>query len=419
MATYDFFRHNWAAQVAMETSWLTQVDVSETRLAETRRNLIDAPRRTLSVRWTGLTRAEATRLLFELQRMGNEARRIPLYQDVAVTTASSSGTTINCPTTYRRFYADQLVLITDSDGSSYEFATISSLTASTITTSGSLGSTYAAGSNVYPVITTEVLLDAQMTLLTDQVAEITADFVEAESTLPAAGSYSSMGSYGFQQINSLAYLLGITPEWQSGIQVRMNRAGASNIFERHRVIQTYGPRPILSMDLSFTFGTREEFWDLLQFFDAHRGRALPWWLESPLDMWEPSAVTTTYLDVTQVGELADYTNFVKSISGGSPFLLIEKTDGTKVLVQVTGITDPGGGVFRLAATIPSMSLSDIAKASLAYYVRFESDTLSERWLSSAACRVSFSVVELLRHENETATAGNDGFFSGGVGQLCS
>ena len=29
-----------------------------------------------------------------------------------------------------------------------------------------------------------------------------------------------------------------------------------------------------------------------------------------------------------------------------------------------------------------------------------------------------SVVELLRWENETATAGNDGFFSGGVGQLC-
>lgn len=419
MATYDYRHHNWATEVVMQTAWLTQVDASHDRLAETRRILLGAPRRTLNVRYHGLSREQSTKLYFELYRMGNEARRIPLYQDVAVTTASSSSTTINCPTSYRRFYDGELVLIVSADGATYEFATISSSTASAITTSGSLSTSYAAGSLVYPVLTTEVLLESEIMLLTDRVSELAATYVEAEPTLAAAGTYGSLTSYGFQQIDSLAYLLPNKPEWRSGVRVRMARAGQQHLYGRHRRIKTVGPRPVLVLDLTFSLSTRSDFWDLLRFFDAHRGRGAAFWIENPMDLWEPAAVSTTYLDVTAVGALADYTNFVKSIDGGSPFLFIEKTDGTKILVQVTGVTEPGGGVFRLAATIPSMSLSDIAKAGLAFYVRFAEDVFTERWHTVNACDVSLSVVELLRHENETSTAGNDGFFSGGVGQLCS
>ena len=90
MPFYDFFPHNWATEVAMATVWTTQVDVSENRLAETRRNLVDAPRRTITVRWSGLRQSIATRLLFEIMRSADSQRRIPLYQDVSVTTASSS-----------------------------------------------------------------------------------------------------------------------------------------------------------------------------------------------------------------------------------------------------------------------------------------------------------------------------------------
>jgi len=415
---YDFFPHNWATEVAMATVWTTQVDVSENRLAETRRNLVDAPRRTITVRWSGLRQSIATRLLFEIMRSADSQRRIPLYQDVSVTTASSSSTTINCPTTYRRFYAGRLVLITESDGTNPQFDTIDSLTASAITLTTGLSGSYAAGALVFPVLVTEVLLDAQLGAITDQVAEVTADYVEAELTMQAAGSWSGLSGYGFQQIGSFAYLLGVAPEWRNGIAFRMQRSGSSNVYARTQSVSTRGPRALLSMDLSFTFGSRAAFWTFLQFFDAHRGRALPFWVESPLTLWEPSAVTTTYLDVTSVGDLTDYTNFVESIEGGSPFLLIEKTDGTKVLAQITGTTEPGGGVFRLAATLPSMTLSEILRASLAFFVRFETDTLVERWRSAGVVEVAVSVVELLRWENETATAGNDGFFSGGVGQLC-
>lgn len=418
MAVYDYFPHNWANNVTMSTEWTTQVDVSESRLAETRRCLVPYPRRTIAVRWSGLDKAAATVLLFELVRSGSGDRRIPLYQDQAETTATSSGTTINCPTDYRRFYVGGMVLISSEDGTSAEWATIQSLTSSALTLSSGLTGSFAAGSRVFPVAIVDALLDAQIELLTDQKAQVTAEFAESTTRLPAAGEWADLASYGFSQIDSFAYLLGIEPEWSDGVVFSMSRPGRQALFDRVDKVVTWGPRPVLTMDLTYTFTTREEFWPFLQFFDAHRGRALPFWVENPLDMWDPVAVTTTSLDITAVGDLEDYTTFVKSIEGGSPFLLIHKTDGTKILSQITGVTSPSAGVFRLAATLPSMSLSDIQKASLAFFVRFSSDSLLETWSTDQVCRVTVSVVELLRWEDETSSASNDGFFTGGVAQLC-
>ena len=418
MAYYDYFSHNWVNGLDMVTSWSTQINVSESRLAEARRILMGAPRRQIEVRWTGMTKPEAANLMLELMRSGKEARRIPLYQDVAVTTSSSSGTTINCPTTYRRFYDGELVVIADAEGTTFEFATISSFTASAITTTGSLTNTYAAGSVVFPVITSEISVETGFLGVTDHVGELSADFREDEPSLQASADYSELGTLGFQQINSFAYLLDVKPDWKAHIQMRMVRPGGTVPFARRTLPNPAGPRGLLHMGLTFHFSTREEFFSFLQFFDAHRGRAHPFWVANPLTMWEPSAVSTSYLDVTAVGDLTDYTNFVQSISGGSPYLYIKKTDGTKVLVQITGTTAPGGGVYRLACTLPSMSLSDISRASLAFLVRFDSDSLIESWFTNEVVEVSIPVVELLRWEDETATAGNDGFFAGGVAELC-
>ena len=418
MAYYDYFPHNWITGLIMTTYWSTQINTSQDRLAETRRILLGAPRRRLEVHWSGMDQATGANLMFELMRSGFESRRIPIYQDVAVTTASSSGTTINCPTTYRRFYDDQLVLITDPEGTTFEFATISSFTASAITTSGALSNSYAAGSVVFPVMTSEIALEAGFLGVTDHVGELLAGFIEDEPSLPASADYSDLAGLGFQQINSFAYLLDIEPNWRSSVQMAMRRVGGTVAFPRRTMPNPRGPRGLLGMRLNFGFSTRAEFFSFLQFFDAHRGRAHPFWVACPLTLWEPSAVSTAYLDVTQVGDLTDYTNFVQSISGGSPFLYIKKVDGTKVLAQITGTTAPGGGVFRLAATLPSMNLADISRVSLAFLVRFDSDALEESWFTNEVVEVSVPVVELLRWEDETATAGNDGFFSGGVAELC-
>lgn len=402
----------------MATEWTTQIDVSESRLAETRRILSSSPRRTISITFTGLDKPTSARLLFEVIRSGGSDRRVPLYQDISVTTSSSSGTAINCPTAYRRFYVGQLVLIVEAGGTNPQYRTIGTVGASSITVTSALTGSYDTGSLVFPILVVDPILDATLDLITDDKGEINADYSESTSRLPAAGDWSGLTSYGFTQIDSFFYLLGVNPEWRNGVKFRMTKTGRAAVFSRIDQVVTWGPRATLSMDLTFSFAARADFWAFLQFFDAHRGRAVPFWLESPLSVWDPAAVSTTYLDVDQVGVLEDYTSFVTSIEGGSPFLLIQKTDGTKIISRITGVTEPGGGVFRLAATLPAMALADIERASLAFLVRFSTDALLEAWSNDSVCQVSTSVVEVLRWEDETSTSGNDGFFSGGVAQLC-
>lgn len=418
-AVYDFLPHNWIQDVTMTTAWSTQVNVSEARNAETRRSLVASPTRYLDVRWTGLTQAESARLLFNMVRLGGQEARVPLYQDVAVTTAASSGSTINCPTSYRRFYDGNLVCIFEDGGANIQFGVISSFTASAITLTGSLSGSFPAGSLVFPVLITQPLLGQRFDLLSDQLVEVAGmRFKEAAPRIQAAGDYGDLGTYGFSQLGSFAYLLDFSPEWRAGVSVSMSRLAYDNQFDRLSTPTLVGARATLGLDLIYSFYQRSDFFRFLQFFDAHRGRGAPFWLEFPQTIWTAEAVTTTYLDVTQVGDPDDYSSFVESIEGGSPFLLIKKTDGSSVIVQVTETTSPGGGVYRLAATIPSMSLSDIDRVGLALFVRFASDELEERWYTDEICEVSCSVIELLRWEDETDTVGNDGFFSGGIEQLC-
>lgn len=412
----DFFLHNWAAPVQMVTTWTTQVDESKDRLAETRRSLVDRPTRVITVRWSGLTQELSTRLRFELMRIGNESRRIPIYQDVSVTTGSSTGTTINVPTTDKRFAAGQVVLIATADASTWELATISSLTASALTV-GTLGTTYPTGSYVFPTILAKILTDAQLRVLTDQVAELELDFIEEYPQVPASGTYANLGSYGYTQIEFFAYLLEAPLNWRDGVTYRMLRSHQSQTYARTQTTVVRGPRPVIALDLVYLFSTRAEFFAFLQFFDAHRGRGAPFWVESPMSLFTAGAVSTTYIDLNKFGFAADYSNFIQSASGGSPRLLIVKSDGTKILAQVTAVTDTGS-YYRLACTLPSMTLGDIARISLAYFVRFETDSLTERWQATAGVEVTVSVVELLRWEDETSTADNDGYFSGGIEQLC-
>ena len=106
------------------------------------------PYRVLTLTWAPLTREDTQKVLHAIGRIANEEVLVPLYPDQAVTTASSSGTTIHCPTDYRRFEAGHKVVIGVKQGagfSSHEVVTITSVNAGSLTVSALTG-TYAAGS---------------------------------------------------------------------------------------------------------------------------------------------------------------------------------------------------------------------------------------------------------------------------------
>lgn len=416
------FLQNWAEPVAMETAWLTDVVQSTARLAEERRNLIDSPRRSLTIRWDGLTQDESTRLLFRLVRMGNQRLYIPLYQDVALTTASSSGTTINVVPTYRRFHVGRAIALCELDGNgratNVQTAIVSAIGGSTLTISAAITGSYPTGSVVLPLILTEKMLEADLTALTDQVAELRGTFFEVHPSLPATAEWGTLTGFS-QDSSARAFVFDAGPEWANQVRVRMARAGELLKMGRSDSVYTTGPRAVLGLDFTVTCEDRAAFWRVLQFFDAHRGRAIPFWVACPLTLWNPTATNVAYLQVTAVGDVDDYPSFVQSIAGGSPYLIIEKTDGTFLTRPVVGVTVSGSD-YRLAVSpnLPALSLTEISRATLAFFCRFASDALRETWLTNTVAQLEFSAVELLRYES-VGDGAADGFFSGGVDQLCA
>lgn len=426
-AVYDLFVHNWSDQVVMETSWLTDVVRSVERLAEERRNLVDSPTRRISVRWTAINRAEAARLMFLLVRAGNQRLRIPIYQDAVLTTGASSGISIPCATAFRRFHAGQLVVIFErSSGrpTNVQWRTIAAggVADDALTLTTSLTGSFPAGAVVAPALTVEVLTVGALRAITDGVCELAAAFTEVRPSLPESAAWAEISSDFDLDVDGFAYVMDVPLDWGEGVQIGMERPADEHSLTRDSVVVARGPRALLRFDLTFVPRSREEYWRLLRFFDAHRGQAITWWLPGPVTMWSPVAIASGSLDVQAVGDLDDYSSFVHSVDHGSPYLMLELADGTRTMAAVASTSDLGGGVYRMtldgAHSFAGVALADVRRATLAFLVRFSVDTVRETWLSVRACQVAASAVEVLRWESEDEDAA-DGFFDGsGDPPLC-
>jgi hypothetical protein len=342
--------------------------------------------------WQGLTRHQAQRLLFVLFRMGHQQRKIPLYSDVSFTTAPSSGTTINCPTADRRFVVGQEVLISADDGTGGQFRTISAVGVSTITVSLALIGSYPAKSTVYPVLQAEVLLDGVLAAETDGTCSIEATFGELlEGSIPGSKTYETLTGDQAAHPNGEDYFVLAAPvEWGEDLTIAMERSGNQVTLGRDQATHIRGPRPRLRFEFEVTQTSREEHTDLLEFFDAHRGRLIPFFFVNPLTVWQAEAIGTSTVDVEPGEDVDDPLSFVE-------FVVIMTTAGATHVREVMNVQEIAGPLWRLTlgAAIPALTIEQVERVSTAHFVRFASDSLEEEWETDQVCVSKLSLVEVL------------------------
>ena len=395
---------DWAYQVVVATSYQTIVSRSATTLTEERRALSLRPTRDIRVALTGMSQPETWRLETFLKKRVRSRGPVPLHCDQSEVTASSTGTTINCDTTFRRFYAGGRVLIykpwssgvaSVSQADVAEYALIDSLTASALTLKAAgVTNTYPAGSIVMPVIDAEASLDGGiLSLVTDRVgsAEISANEILAPSALPQSESGDPSGFDTHTDGHPILYM---DPDWDSMQEVRLTHDGVSDTAGRTNYVWLQGPEHRTGHRLVFSALDRENADSLRRFFDTRVGMLKPFWLVSPQTLFtliaRPGALDmelTEFFDLAALGHIA-----------------IVMKDGT-VTIHEVDTTSVTSGMRRITVlpTPPAFAVADVERISPAHFVRFGQDTLTETWDTDGVCTIELETLELVAEQSVTIT----------------
>jgi ribosomal protein L35AE/L33A len=398
---YEFFLQNWVNQVTMETAWKNTINVSAENLVHEGRSLVARPRRTISIRWDAIDQGEAHRAFFTLARMGNQRLRIPLYQDVAKITASSTLSTINVVTTSKRFYVGQRVVMherTSGRPSNVQYGVIQTVNANSLILTAPITGTYPAGAVVYPVMDVEIVLGASGVAVTDHVATLQLSFLElAVGALPESNNWDDLylsNPSDYTNSDDEWYVLDpdMSPNWSRDVGIFMQRAGNERGLGRDHVVTTRGPRPQYAFRYSADRVTKAEAHRMLSFFDAHKGRLIPFIVPNPLSIFNVENMGVAFVDVTRQGDIDDPSSFVS-------YVFLKMRNGNSYVRTVTGVTD-NGGLNRLAVTpnLPAMLAADVVVCTTAHLCRFAKDSLSEVWHTDTVATFEVDVVEVLNEE---------------------
>lgn len=400
----DAFVHNWADAVTVENAWKTAISTSPETQAEERVGLVDRPVRSLSFRWTGVNREEGNRMLLALATATGAGLALPLYPDQATTSASSSGTTINCATADRRFAVGRHVMIAEivnGRAANVRVRSVSAVGSGTLTLSTSLGATYPAGSLVWPVVVTQPVLAPAVRYMTNEVMEVTLTALERlDQALPALQAPGEVPSgEPTCQVGDLPALpvLTIEPDWGPGVTIGLARDAEAFARGRADVVLPLGGRPRFTLEASLLLADRATAFRALRLFDGRAGRLATWWLAAPMGLWRPAALDTGFVDVATAGdpEQAEETY---------TFLAVVLRDGTvhvRPIAAIAGIT--GGWRISVSDSLPEIDLADVRRVCPAWLVRFASDALREEWVTTRVCQIQIRAVEVLA-EREAALA---------------
>jgi hypothetical protein len=399
-ADIEFWMHNWADTLEIETSYSTDVIRSPETGAEERRSLIQRPVRTLTARWTQMSQERVHQLRLMLRRLPNDNVQLPLYCDATELTASASAvdTQFFLDADNRRFFVGGRVLFfehTKSFVSRTEAKTgiITELTAASITVDVAPGVSMTAGHwAVVPLIDCELVLEPSVTWETAEVANVEITFREHRG--PNALPPITVGlPPGFPRRLGRP-IFEIEPNWIRGIDTSYPRYGSEQQVGRRLVPLTEGTRynQLQTWDLAPI--ERPDWYRIASMFDSRRGRAETFWAIDREFILTVSNTTSIFVDIVPFGRFEDFDDIWTESNLG---VAIKMKDGQIHLMQVNTVAD-NGSFWRLTAAggqsiADPIVLADIDFCARARISRFNSDSMRETWHTNNVCDIRLQTIE--------------------------
>jgi hypothetical protein len=381
------FAHNWVEPPKLSSSYETQIE-EHVDGTEQRRGLRGKPRRTMTSEGMTINAEDNGDLLLLLKKRAGGYVYMPLYSDASPTTgAVTGGTTIPCDTTYRRFFVGYKIVVIKYDdfnsSLSQRLLTIASLTSSSITTVETISGTIPAGSEVYPVIESDVQLGHNASLETDRVLTFKGSYFEHvnETAMPPLVDTGDIPT-GVGSFRGLP-VLDIEHNWET-TEEGLLRKGTTTDIGLGSLTTLYGTDTLVTATLSFLQENRQEAWKVLEFFDSCRGSLMPFWYPHRAAVGIPTSATSNSITVPETIPLNEFTS--------RKVVAIWYTNGTVDVRFVTaGISSFGFNILTLNAALSSTDVSTMERLSFASLARFAKDEIVEEWETNQVMRTSLEV----------------------------
>jgi len=374
---------NWEQGITVERRYLTSVFASS-NMSETRKVLRHSPLRSMEATVIFQGQDAAGQAWARLRDAAAVSTAHPWYPDRSLTTASNTTRRVYCPTQYRRFQADGYAfLVSGTQPNSYnasEAVRIDEVFADGFSTQSDISTTYVEGTSTYPAVIGQAAMGNNTTsLMTDRIGEttITIDEVYGAAQLEIEDSTYTPTIKNSLPVMELEITFSEIPE-----QTILMGGGIPDS-GRGRLQITKGS-PYLSQTATAVCRTKEECWNLGNFFNYIKGRGKPFWVTSELDflIFKSSAASTSFL-IENSNPLADwnYLTHVKCTDSNGDYDYLEVTNR-----QIVG--------DDIQITVEASSLIDIVAVRPAHIVRMSEDVVTEEYLTDSVMICTFTVQEL-------------------------
>jgi len=389
----NYFMANWQSEVSVEEAWSTDITSAADSGGEERLTLVDRPYRSMSVQLTATNRDEVHRLWMNITRLAHARGPMPLYSDHARVNAAPVGAFIFCDTTNRRFYKGARAAIhtwVANRPASVEYHTILDVQPNYVRLTSTPVFSYGVGDRIVPIIDVEISLESSGLHVTREKTNLVLNVSEVagQSALPPTATLVDTISDQYFEGDPIFVT---RPDWETGVRSGVVRVGRSYGLGRGHVVQPEGPRPQQRHELQVVNPTRGDLWEVKRFVDQRRGRGRPLWFLNPANLYELVGLTSTFADITAVGNIEDLEDFIEAIG-------FEDRAGAVTVARIASVTD-NTTTWRVIFVDPIVVPASTWRCSSAHHVRFASDALKESWTNDEVSRVSVSMLDALTEED--------------------
>ncbi len=404
----EVFLHNWVDEAVLSTRYMTDVSVSPTSGAESRRGLMLKPERTLSLLWQihandDFSRNRLDRLMVLLRKITDERIAVPLYMDQRELNAAYTlaDDTVYINTAQGRWFAGARVVIVQINTSGYlshSFHIIESMGDDHLTFVDPIGVNIGASSLIIPMIDCEVILEAKAKYVTARNVAVKLELMEVAgaSQLPPVRSDNPSDTPTHDDIPIFDY----RPDWVGGIErgrVRDGQKYGQGITSRVYRAATRS-KEWHKLDLTglraCNSALREDIWRVVEFFDTRRGRLRSFWHIDQEQLWTVDSIDAggSFIGIDEFG---DFSDFEAELEGG--WVGLEMSDGTMYVREAVTVQQVLT-VYRITVSpaLPAgLSAADVVRVSRARRSRFDQDELEEHWKHTGFMATSVEIVETL------------------------